>query len=234
MKNALITGATKGMGRAIAAAFAQQGISLAINSRNAAELAAFKTELLQINPAIKVFTGVADGSNKAELLQFAAGAQQELGNISIIVNNLGMYKYAKILDDENDTFEKMINTNLMPAYELYRFLGKSMIAAREGHIFNICSVASLNPVVEAGSYSVTKAALLNLNNAMRLEMQEHGVKVTAVIPGSTLTDSWKGQQVDKDTMVLPEDIASAIVNIYNMSKGANVDQIIIKPAAGQL
>ncbi len=222
------------MGRAIAAAFAQQGISLAINSRNAAELASFKNELLQINPAIKVFTAVADGSNKTELLQFAADAQQELGNINIIVNNLGMYKYAKILDEENDTFEKMINTNLMPAYELYRFFGKSMIAAREGHIFNICSVASLNPVVEAGSYSVTKAALLNLNNAMRLEMQEHGVKVTAVIPGSTLTDSWKGQDVDKDTMVLPEDIASAIVNIYNMSKGANVDQIIIKPAAGQL
>jgi len=93
MKTALITGATKGMGRAIAAAFAQQGISLAINSRNAAELGAFKTELLQINPAIKVFTAVADGSNKAELLQFAAGAQQELGNISIIVNNLGMYTF---------------------------------------------------------------------------------------------------------------------------------------------
>jgi short-subunit dehydrogenase len=234
MKNALITGATKGMGRAIAAAFAQQGISLAINSRNAAELASFKAELLQINPAIKVFTAVADGSNKAELLQFAAGAQQELGNINIIVNNLGMYKNAKILDDENETFEKMINTNLMPAYELYRFFGKSMITAREGHIFNICSVASLNPVVEAGSYSITKAALLSLNNTMRLEMQQHGVKVTAIIPGSTLTDSWKGQDVDKDTMVLPEDIASAIVNIYNMSKGANVDQIIIKPAAGQL
>jgi short-subunit dehydrogenase len=234
MKNALITGATKGMGRAIAAAFAQQGINLAINSRNAAELAAFKAELLQTNPAIKVFTQVADGSIKEELLQFATRAQQTLGAINIIVNNLGMYTYSKILDDETDLFEKMISTNLMPSYQLYRFFGKSMIAAGEGHIFNICSVASLNPVVEAGSYSVTKAALLSLNNVMRLEMQQHGVKVTAVIPGSTLTDSWKGQEVDKDTMVLPEDIASAIVNIYKMSKGANVDQIIIKPAGGQL
>lgn len=114
------------------------------------------------------------------------------------------------------------------------FFGKSMIAAGAGHIFNICSVAALNPVVEAGTYSVTKAALLSLNNVMRLEMQEHGIKVTAVIPGSTLTNSWKGQAVDKDTMVLPEDIASAIVNIYKMSTGANVDQIIIKPAKGQL
>jgi short-subunit dehydrogenase len=234
MKNALITGATKGMGRAIAAAFAQQGINLAINSRNAAELAAFKAELLQINPDIKIFTQVADGSIKEELLQFATNAQQTLGAINIIVNNLGMYTYSRILDDETNLFEKMISTNLMPSYQLYRFFGKSMVTAGEGHIFNICSVASLNPVVDAGSYSVTKAALLSLNNVMRLEVQQHGVKVTAVIPGSTLTDSWKGQQVDKDTMVLPEDVASAIINIYNMSKGANVDQLIIKPAGGQL
>jgi short-subunit dehydrogenase len=234
MKNAIITGATKGMGRAIAAAFAQQGISLAINSRNAAELAAFKAELLQINPAIKVFTAVADGSDKAQLLQFATDAQQNLGEINIIVNNLGIYAYSSILDDEAGLFEKMIGTNLMPAYLLYRQFGKSMIAAGEGHIFNICSVASLNPVVAAGSYSVTKAALLSLNNVMRLELQQHGVKVTAVIPGSTLTDSWKGQEVDKDTMVLPEDIAAAIVTVLNMSKGANVDQIIIKPTGGQL
>ncbi|TSJ44167.1 SDR family oxidoreductase [Mucilaginibacter corticis] len=234
MNNAIITGATKGMGRAIAIAFATEGISLAINSRKADELDAFKTELLTINPAIKVFTAVADGSNKDQLLQFAKSAEQELGTINIIVNNLGMYEYSRILNDGDALFQKMFNTNLMPAYELYRLFGKSMIAAGNGHIFNICSVASLNPVVDAGTYSVTKAALLSLNNVMRLEMQEHGVKVTAVIPGSTLTASWDGQAVDKDTMVLPQDIASAIVNIYKMSKGANVDQIIIKPAGGQL
>ena len=234
MNNAIITGATKGMGRAIAIAFATEGISLAINSRKADELDAFKTELLTINPAIKVFTAVADGSNKDQLLQFAKSAEQELGAINIIINNLGMYEYSRILNDGDALFQKMFNTNLMPAYELYRFFGKSMITAGNGHIFNICSVASLNPVVDAGTYSVTKAALLSLNNVMRLEMQEHGVKVTAVIPGSTLTASWDGQAVDKDTMVLPQDIASAIINIYKMNKGANVDQIIIKPAGGQL
>jgi len=234
MKNALITGATKGMGRAIAIALANEGISLAVCSRNEADLSAFKTELLKVNPAIKVFTAVADGSNKYELLEFANGAQQELGFISILVNSLGMYAPSRILDDDGDTFEKTINTNLMPAYELYRYFGKAMIAAHDGHIFNICSVAAFNPVVEAGTYSVTKAALLSLTKVMRLEMQEHGVKVTAVIPGSTLTNSWAGQNVDKNTMVLPEDVASAIVNIYKMSMGANVDEIVIRPAGGQL
>jgi NAD(P)-dependent dehydrogenase (short-subunit alcohol dehydrogenase family) len=138
------------------------------------------------------------------------------------------------LDEGEEVFESQLNTNLMPAYEMYRFFGKAMRAERKGHFFNICSVASLNPIAAAGAYSVTKYALLGLTKLMRFEMQEFGVKVTAVIPGSTLTDSWKDAVVDKDTMVLPEDIASAIINIYKMSTGANVDEIIIKPAPGQI
>jgi len=234
MKNALITGSTKGMGRAIAIAFANEGLNVAVCSRNEKELLEFKDELLLQNPNIKVLARVADGSNKKQLLDFAAAAQHELGFIDVIVNNLGMFTPTSILDDADDTFEKQVNTNLMPTYELYRFFGKAMQAAHKGHFFNICSVASLNPIAQAGAYSVTKYALLGLTKVMRLEMQEHGVKVTAIIPGSTLTDSWKDAVVDKNTMVLPEDIASAIINIYRMSAGANVDEIIIKPAPGQL
>lgn len=234
MKNALITGATKGMGRAISISFANEGINVAICSRNEKELLKFKEELLDINPEIKVFTQVTDGSKKVELLKFAADAERELGFIDIVVNSLGMFVPASILDESDDVFEKQVNTNLMPTYELYRYFGKAMVAARKGHFFNICSVASLNPIAQAGAYSVTKYALLGLTKVMRLEMQEYGVKVTAIIPGSTLTDSWKDAVVDKDTMVLPEDIASAIINVYKMSPGANVDEMIIKPAPGQL
>ena len=234
MKNALITAATKGMGRAIAIAFAKEGINLAICSRNSDDLAAFKSELAAINPQIKIFTSVTDCSIKEQVIAFALGAEVQLGAISIIVNNVGMYEYASILDDKENTFSNQVNTNLAPAYELYRYFGRKLMAARDGHIFNICSVASLTPIAEAGTYSVTKYALLGLTKVMRVEMQPYGVKVTAIIPGSTLTDSWKGMEVDKDKMVLPEDIASAIVNIYKMSAGANVDEIIIKPAYGQI
>jgi short-subunit dehydrogenase len=234
MDNALITGATKGMGRAIAIAFAKQGVNLAICSRSADDLSVFKKELLQINSSIKVFTAAVDGSKKTDLLNFAAAAENDLGAINVLVNNLGTYQYASILDEEEGTFEKLLNTNLLPAYTLYRYFGKKMIANGKGHIFNICSIAALDVIAEAGSYSVTKAALLSLTKVMKLEMQPHGIKVTAIIPGSTLTDSWKDVKVDKDSMVLPEDIASAIVNIYNMSAGANVDELIIKPVKGQL
>ncbi|BAU52339.1 SDR family oxidoreductase [Mucilaginibacter gotjawali] len=234
MKNAIITAATKGMGKAIAIAFANEGINLAICSRNSDELAAVKAELTALNPKIKIFTSVTDCSIKEQVKAFALEAEVELGTISIIVNNVGMYTYSSILDDTEDAFTKQVNTNLAPAYELYRYFGKKLMTARSGHIFTICSVASLTPIAEAGTYSVTKYALLGLSKVMRLEMQPYGVKVTAVIPGSTLTASWDGMQVDKDKMVLPEDIASAIVNAYKMSPGANVDEIIIKPAFGQI
>ena len=222
------------MGRAISISLANEGINVAICSRNEKELLDFKNELQTINPNIEVFAMQADGSNRDQLLKFAAAAQQQLGFIDVVVNNLGMYIHSSILDDEAGTFEKQLNTNLTPTYELYRFFGKTMMAAHTGHFFNICSVASLNPIAQAGTYSITKYALLGLTKVMRLEMQEYGVKVTAVIPGSTLTDSWKDAVVDKNTMVLPEDIASAIINIYRMSPGANVDEIIIKPAPGQI
>lgn len=233
MKNAIITGATRGMGRAIAIAFANEGFNLAICSRNATELDSFKDELQQIDPGIKIAAIVADVSKKADTLKFATEAESTLGTINVIVNNAGIYMPTSILDDADDTFDKLMHTNLMPAYELYRYFGKKMIQARSGHIFNICSSASKDVVAEAGSYSVTKFALLGLNNVMRLELQQYGVKVTAVIPGSTLTSSWDGMQVDSAKFIMPVDIASAIINACRMSPGANVDEITIKPVFGQ-
>ncbi len=234
MNSAIITGATKGMGRSIAIAFAREGVSLAICSRNESELEEFKGELAGINPEIKVFTRVTDGSVKDQLLAFAAAAEDELGFIGIIVNSLGMYGPQRMLEENDTDFDKQLNTNLMPAYHLYRYFGKKMMEKRKGHIFTICSVAALDPIAEAGTYSVTKIALLGLSKVMRLEMMPFNVKVTAIIPGSTLTDSWKGTTIDKDRFVSPDDIASAIIGTYRMSAGANVDQIIIRPLGGQV
>jgi short-subunit dehydrogenase len=234
MSNVLITGASKGMGRAIAIAFAKQGLNLAICSRSEKELSAFRDELLKINPAIHIAIRQTDTSLKADVIAFATFAEAELGFIDVIVNNVGTYVPTSILDDDENTFQNLINTNLMPAYELYRYFGKKLAQAKKGHIFNTCSVAAINPVVQAGMYSVTKFALLGLSNIMRLEMQQHAVKVTTILPGSTFTESWKGSNLSPDKFVSPEDVAAAIISAYNMSAGANVDEIIIKPVLGQL
>lgn len=233
MKSALITGATKGIGRAIAIAFAKEGLNLAICSRNAGQLAEFKQELEALNPLIKVLAIKADVSIKAELISFAKQAEQEFGGISVLVNNAGIYVQSSILDDDDNTFDQLMNTNLMPAYELYRYFGKSLINNRDGHIFNICSVVSVNPVAKAGMYSVTKFGLLGLNKVMRLELQQYGVKVTAVIPGATLTSSWDGEEMESAKFIRSEDIAAAIISAYRMSPAANVDEITIQPVFGQ-
>lgn len=234
MENALITGATKGIGRAIAEAFAKQGINMAICSRNSEELQETQLHLQQLNSQIKLITSVTDCADKKQLLQFAAHAELELGFINLLVNNVGSYEPCSILEDEDDTLQQQLNINLIPAYELYRYFARTMMAARRGHIFNICSIAAIEPVVNAGSYSVTKAAQLSLNHVMRLETQAYGVKVTAVLPGSTFTASWQGTDVDRRRFVQPEDVAAAIVSCYQMSAGANAEQIIIKPVLGQL
>jgi short-subunit dehydrogenase len=234
MPNVLITGASKGMGRAIAIAFAKQGLNLAICSRGEKELFAFRDELLAANPTVKVAARATDTSSKADVRAFAAFAEAELGYIDVIVNNVGTYVPSSILDDEDGTFQNLINTNLLPAYELYRYFGKTMMKAGTGHVFNTCSVAAINPVVTAGMYSVTKYALLGLSNIMRLEMQDYQVKVTTILPGSTFTESWKGSDLSADRFVSPDDVAAAIICAYNMSAGANVDEIVIKPVSGQL
>jgi short-subunit dehydrogenase len=234
MKNALITGATKGIGRAIAFAFAKQGLNLAICSRRDKDLTEMQQQLLHLNPNIKVFTQVADCSIKQQVNDFARAAEQQLGFIHVLVNNVGVFEYSSILDDDHDALTRQMNTNVMPAYELYRYFGKTMMAARDGYIFNICSIASIAPTTNAGTYGVTKAALYSLSNIMRLEMQEHNVKVTAILPGSTLTESWAGTDLSPDRFVSAQDVASAIISCYNMSSGANVDEVVIKPVLGQL
>ncbi len=234
MENALITGATQGIGRAIAFGFAKQGMNMAICSRNNEDLLALADELKAIAPQIRVFHLATDVSDQAQLLEFARQAQAALGFIKVVVNNAGAFIPSTTLNDANDTYDLLMDTNLRPAYNLYRFFGKSMQEQRSGHIFNICSAAAIHPAANAGTYSVTKAALRSLNTVMKLEMQAYSVKVTAVLPGSTYTESWAGTDIPPDRFVSTTDVANAVLSAYNMSIGANVDEIVIKPVLGQL
>jgi 3-oxoacyl-[acyl-carrier protein] reductase len=232
--NILITGATKGIGKAITLKMADEENNLAICARNIKELETLKLELLAINKNIKVFIKAVDCSVKQEVLAFADEATNQLKNIDVLINSVGVFKPAFILNEEDDDLDFHMKTNLYAPYYLYKKLAPAMKEARFGHIFNICSVASLESIANAGSYCVTKSALLSLNNIMRAELMEHDVKVTAILPGSTLTNSWEGTEISKDEFIQPEDVANTISQILKMSRGANVEQVIIKPIHGQV
>lgn len=232
--NALITGSTKGMGKAIALKLAEKGYNLAICSRNIDDLKELKDLILDKYGIIKVYIKAVDCSKKDEVQAFAEDAINEFKFIDVLINNVGVFNPSFILDEDDDSLIKHMNINVYAAYYLYKRLGLLMRKNSRGHIFNICSVASIESIVNAGSYCVTKAALLSLNNIMRQEMMKHDVKVTAILPGSTLTDSWKGTSIPPDEFIQAEDVAKMIADVLSMSKGANIDQIIIKPLGGQV
>jgi len=224
---AIITGATKGIGKAIALELAQSGYNIITCSRNLEELSKLETELK--NFGINVLTIQADCSIKEEVFGFVKKAMVFAPIIDILVNNVGIFKPGSLLDEEDDVFEIQQQINVNASYYIGKRIGKLMRQQGFGHIFNICSVASKSPVENAGSYSVTKAAMLSLNHVMRRELAPHHVKVTAIIPGSTYTASWEGTTLDKAKFVQPEDIAKTVRTVLQLSDGANVDEITIAP-----
>jgi 3-oxoacyl-[acyl-carrier protein] reductase len=225
--NVIITGATKGIGRAIAVKMAAEGYNVAVCARNAADLEQLKLALKDAKG--KVLTTIADCAKKDEILACCELFSQHFNTIDVLVNNVGIYMPSNILDESDENFELQQAVNLNASYYFSKFFGRMMRAQCKGHIFNICSVASKQALIEAGSYCVTKAAMYSLNNVLRKELAEHQVKVTAILPGSTLTSSWEGTTLPPEQFVQPEDIANTIYNLLSISKGANVDELIITP-----
>lgn len=225
--NAIITGATRGIGKAIAIKLAEHGYNLAIGARNTEELESFAEELK--HTSARILTVKADFSVKEEVYAFCEAVREQFVAVDVLVNNAGTYLPGLLLDETDDKLELQLNLNLKAAYYLSKYFGKMMREQQAGHIFNICSIASKAVVENGGSYSVTKSALLSLNDVLRQELSKYNVKVTAMLPGSTLTSSWEGTTIPAERFVQPEDIAATLYTILKLSKGVNVDEIILKP-----
>jgi 3-oxoacyl-[acyl-carrier protein] reductase len=225
--NAVITGATKGIGKAIAIKLANEGYNLVVCARTETDLVLFQDEFK--HSQIKIFTKVVDCSKKVEVMEFCQFISVSFNTIDVLVNNAGVFLPGSLLDEDDESFEQQQLLNVNAAYYLSKYLGKLMRKQQKGHIFNICSIASIETIENAGSYSVTKAAMLSLNNVLRKELAQYNVKVTAILPGSTLTASWEGTSLPPSQFVQPEDIANSLYAILNLSAGVNVDELILKP-----
>ena len=159
---------------------------------------AFAAELCQYH--VKVFTFAADLSDKFQTLNFCRQAALSFGQIDVLVNNAGVFILQNMLDEKDSDFEYQMVVNVSAVYFISKFFGRIMRNQQFGHIFNICLAASKAAEQNAGSYSVTKAALLSLNEVLRAELALHQVKVTAVLPGSTLTAFWEVHQSLKKSL----------------------------------
>lgn len=229
---ALITGATKGMGRTIAEKLAQCGYSLLLAARSGGALKALKEQLEMQHPGIHVAYLACDFSESDQLTKLIEWVEKQAVEVDVLINNVGIFRPASILDESDDDFNQQMQINYFTPHLLSRAVGRSMRENRRGHIFNISSIASREPVSSAGTYTVTKFAVMGLTHVLREELRPYNVKVTEIIPGSTLTSSWEGTEVPADQFILPADIAEAIVTCLRMSEGANVEEIMIKPKYG--
>ena len=230
---AIITGASKGLGRAIALQFAAAGYTLIVCARGAKALYDFVEEVQLEYPETTIKALPVDMSIKEEVTAFAEWSLQ-FGTPAILVNNAGMFLPGSINNEEAGTLEAMINTNLYSAYHLTRALLPSMIANKSGHIFNICSIASLQAYSNGGSYSISKFALLGFSKNLREELKPLGIKVTAVLPGAAYTDSWSGSGVDPKRIMEAHDVAKMVFAASQLSSQAVVEDIILRPQLGDL
>lgn len=231
--NVVITGASKGIGKAIAEHFAKTGADLFLCSRNMDKTLHWQQDLMeQYNTSIMSHN--ADLGVEEEVKLFGKKVLEAFGKVDILVNNAGIFEPGSIHQEPEGQLEKVMSVNLYAAYHLTRILVPQMISQKSGHIFNICSIAALQAYPNGGSYSISKWALLGFNNNLREELKPHGVKVTAVHPGATMTGSWEGFNIDPARIMESGDIASMVIAAAQLSPQACVEEILIRPQLGDL
>lgn len=231
--NVVITGASKGIGKAIAEVFAGKGAHLFLCARSEDMLKATAKQIHERYPESEVNTLAVDLSTKKEAIIFAEWCLKECIP-DILVNNAGQYIAGNILDEPEESLEKMINTNLFSAYHITRKLVPAMIRNGGGHIFNMCSIASLHAYEGGGGYSVSKYALNGFSHNLRNELKPYNIKVTAIFPGAVMTDTWGNFDNSHNRIMEAKDIADLVLAASMLSKQAVVEEIIIRPQLGDL
>lgn len=230
----VITGSSRGIGYALARVFAGEGNQLFLCSRNAEKLRTVADSLTREHPGTLIKVYPADLSIPGQVKAFGQWVLEQGGAPDILVNNAGSFTPGTIREEPEGILEHMLAINLYSAYHLTRTLLPAMVAHKSGHIFNICSIASLQAYDNGGAYSISKFALYGFSKNLRKELMPYGIKVTHVIPGAVYTDSWTGSGVDPERIMGADDIAGMIKAAASLSPQACVEELVIRPRQGDL
>ncbi|MES2558231.1 MAG: SDR family oxidoreductase [Bacteroidota bacterium] len=226
----VVTGCTKGIGRAICDHFAAQGFSVAGYARSTDDVKEMQESLAALYPQQQFYITTADASNKQDVLSFAETVLTKFPTIDVLVNSAGTFLPGSIMEEKDGTLETLMETNVYSAYYITRALRSNI----SRNIFNICSIASLQAYPAGASYTISKFALLGFSKQLREELMKTSIKVTSVMPGAVLTNSWKDTDLPDSRFIQPEDIGKMIYSVYELSDGAVVEDLIIRPQLGDI
>jgi short-subunit dehydrogenase len=229
----VITGGTKGIGRALVLRFAENGFNIITCSRKLADLEVLKEEVEKLHSS-KVYIQAADLSKKEEINSFSEFVLRTTPKVDVLVNNTGVFLPGSIQDEPEGNLEMMMNTNLFSAYHLTRKLLPAIVPHKKGHIFSMSSIAGITAYASGGSYSITKYAMQGFTKCLREELKEDGIKVTAVLPGATFTASWEGVDLPHERFMKAEDVAESVWSAYSLSDRTVVEEIVLRPQLGDI
>jgi len=226
-KHAIITGGTQGIGLALVEKFLQEGFIVTTCSRTVAKLPVAVAN----HASIRVMA--ADLSTRPGIEAFATFALAATP-ADVLIHNTGTYLPGNVQTEAEGTLETLLATNVQSAYHLTRALLPAMLLAKKGHIFTLCSVASLMAYPNGGSYSISKFALLGFTKVLRAELIGTALRVTAILPGAVKTPSWDGVDLPEDRFIPPADIASAIWSCYQMAPSTVIEELLVRPLLGDI
>ncbi|HWB91881.1 MAG TPA: SDR family oxidoreductase [Puia sp.] len=232
--NCIITGASRGLGKAMAERFAEGGYDLYLCSRNQVSLAETAEQLAARFPNIAIQHRAVDMGIRDQAIAFGQWLLTNGTAVDVLINNAGQFLPGSVHDEPAGLLEQLMAVNLYSAYHLTRQLLPAMMARRSGHVFNICSVASFKAYPNGGAYSISKYALAGFSANLREEMKPYGVKVTSVFPGAAYTDSWAGSGVDPHRIMMAADVAEMVFTASRLSPQATVEEILLRPQLGDL
>lgn len=225
---AIITGATKGIGRAIACKLAEEGFDIIAISSSKTNLTELKSTIEQSTNA-HCFIHPCDLSKPVQRDELIKELKQYEKQLTILVNNFGVYHVGALADVSTEAIQSSFDQNVITTFELSRFASNIFKEKRHGYIFSILSVLAKQTRTSAAAYTISKHAMHGLCKLLADDLRDYNVKVCNLFPGSVNTSSWDGLDVDRSAMIQPEDIANLIAQSLKLSSQMFVENIDLSP-----
>ena len=226
----LVTGGTRGIGKAIVLRFLKEGFTVFTCGSRYDSVDALRAELASPH----LHAAKVNLESREEIAEWIQDVENRISSLSVLVNNAGIFLPGSIETEAEGVFEKLIRLNLAAAYHISRACLPLLRKAGKAHIFSISSTAGIMAYPNGGSYCISKFGLMGMTHVLREELKPSGIRVTAVIPGATYTDSWASSGLPPDRFMRPEDVAEAVFSAWQLPQGTVVEEILLRPQAGDI